>query len=128
MFRLACALFAATTLVSVATAQSASPAPASTLQDGTYALEITFGGGVLEGTLQIMTTGDSLAATLKVGDHDSPVRAGERRGNRLILESTNPALRVRYELEFRDDAVTGTFTYDGHSGTVTGRRRPTPGP
>jgi hypothetical protein len=123
MSRLCCTLFAAVTFVSMGSAQSAAPARATAIQSGTYLLEITFGGGVLEGTLQVTAAGDSLAVTLIVGDHESPVRPGERRGNRLVLESTNPSLQLRYELEFKGETVSGTFTYDGQSGAVTGRRR-----
>lgn len=116
---------AATTLaaVTLATAAAAQGAPSATIRNGTYDLEIAFGGGVLQGQLDIAVTGDSTAATLKVGDHPSPVRAAERKANRLVLVSTNPGMDVRYELAFQGDAVSGTFTYGGQSGTLTGRRR-----
>jgi hypothetical protein len=120
MLRLACAVFAAVSIVPVVHAQST---PAAKIQSGTYDLEITFGGGVLEGTLEVTTAGDSLAVALQVGGHASPVRLSERKENQLVLESTNPGIEVRYELEFRGETVTGTFIYEGQSGTLTGRRR-----
>lgn len=115
MFRLAA--------VALVVASSAAAQSGPTIRTGSYVLEITFGGGVLEGTLDVVAAGDSLAVTLTVGDHVSPVRAAERRGNRLVLVGTNPGMAIRYELTFDGDRVTGTFSYDGQTGTVTGRRR-----
>ena len=89
---------------------------------GTYDLDITFGGGTMEGVLHI-TTQDSLQASLDVGDHHSPVRVGARRGNHLALESTVPGMDVHYDLEFQGQNVTGTFRYNGNTGTIAGRRR-----
>lgn len=120
MRRPALALFAALAVASTARAQSG---PSAAIQAGTYDLEITFGGGVLEGRLDITIVGDSLATRLQVGGHDSPVRAGARRGNRLVLEPVTPGVQVRYELEFRGETVSGTFVYEGQEGAVAGRRR-----
>lgn len=108
----------------VALAQSGPPAsrPAAAIQAGTYDLQITFGGGVLEGTLTIRFIGDSLDAKLLVGDHESPVHPTRRDGARLTLES-GPGMQVRYTLTFAGETVTGSFTYDGSEGTVAGRRR-----
>jgi hypothetical protein len=78
---------------------------------------------VLEGTLVLTAAGDSLVATLHVGDHQSPVRAGTRQGNKLTLVSTSTAMDVGYTLEFNGDEVKGTFRYDGEPGSVTGKRR-----
>lgn len=112
-------LIAALAAVPAAAAAQTSAAP---IQTGTYALEILFGGGVIEGRLEV-TGRDSLRMALFVGEHQSPVRLGQRRGNTVILESTVPGMDVRYELTFRGAEVTGTFRYDGQDGTVTGRRR-----
>lgn len=121
MLRSALALLLTTIVAPNAWSQIAPPA---SIPSGTYNLEITFGGGVMEGTLVVKTIGDSLAVQLNVGDHVSPVRAGERRSNRLVLESTSAAVPVRYELTFqKDSSVTGSFTYNGDSGSLTGRRR-----
>ncbi len=94
---------------------------AETIRTGTYNLQIVFGGGVMDGTLTLAQTGDSLTARMKVGDHDSPVRAGERKGNRLALESSAPGVAVHYDLEFKGDQVTGSFTFNGDKGTVSGK-------
>jgi hypothetical protein len=102
----------------------AQPTPSSSIRAGTYDLEIVFGGGTLEGKLEIRTSGDSLVAKMNVGDHESPIRAGERKGNRLALVSASPGVQLHYDLEFSGDAVKGTFTYDGQSGSVSGKRRP----
>lgn len=104
-----------------AQAQSTPTAP---IRPGTWDLEIVFGGGTLEGRLELTATGDSLAAKLFVGDHQSPVKAGPREGNKLALVSTAPGMDVGYKLEFDADDVTGSFTYDGQAGTVKGKRRP----
>lgn len=126
MHRAACSLLVALALAPAVHAQGgAPPAPTrapSAILTGTWALEITFGGGVLEGSLQLSTVGDSLVARLMVGDHQSPVRAGAREGNRLVLESASPGVDVRYVLEFRGEELTGTFRYGGDTGSVTGRR------
>ncbi len=65
----------------------------------------------------------ALKAQLKLGDHDSPVHAGERKGNKLALESTTPGMAVHYDLEFKGEQVTGSFTFNGESGTVSGKLR-----
>lgn len=115
MLRIATALLAALAFAAPAQAQ---------IQNGTYALEIAFGGGILEGSLEITTPRrDSLAITLMVGGHQSPVRLTRRQGNTIVLESTVPGMQIRYELEFRGDTVTGPFMYDGNEGRVSGRRR-----
>lgn len=128
MLRFSAPLVALLALAGTARAQSPStPAPAqsrgASIQAGTWDLQLVMGGGTLEATLTITITGDSLNASVHVGDHASPVRATERRGNRLVLESPSTGTQVRYELEFRGDLVTGTFTYEGTPGPVTGRRR-----
>ena len=100
-----------------------SPAQDQPIRAGVYDLAITFGGGNLEATLEIQYKGDTVTAALKLGDHDSPVRAGKRAANKLTLEPASPGMDVRYELEFKGDEVKGTFVYDGQSGQLTGRRR-----
>lgn len=115
----------ATTAGSAQSSDAAAPArAAATILPGTYDFQITFGGGVMEGTLEVTAVrGDSLTVVLKLGDHDSPVRLTQRRGNRMVLESPATGVQVRYDLEFRGETVTGPFTYDGNDGTVAGRRR-----
>jgi hypothetical protein len=115
MFRLACILAA----LAGTTAVQAQTAP---IRTGTYDLEIAFGGGVLKGALTLSKTADSLAAQLQVGDHESPVHARRPNGNRLVLES-NSGVQVRYQLDFNGDDLSGSFTYEGETGSVTGKRR-----
>ncbi len=98
--------------------------PTTPIKPGTWDLEIVFGGGILEGRLELTTSGDSLVAKLFVSDHQSPVRAGAREGNKLALVSTAPGMDVGYKLEFDGDTMTGTFRYDSQDGTVKGKRRP----
>ena len=93
------------------------------VRTGTYDLTLVFGGGNLPATLDIGYKGDTVTATLKLSEHQSPVRAGKRTGNKLTLEPTSPAMDVRYELEFNADDVKGTFTFNGQDGTLTGKRR-----
>jgi hypothetical protein len=94
------------------------------IRAGVYDLAITAGGGQMEATLEISYVRDSLKAVLKVGDHQSPVKPGARRGNKLALEPQSSALDVRYDLEFKGNELSGTFVYQGEPGTVTGKRRP----
>ena len=101
----------------------AAQGPERPIRAGTWDLAIVFGGGNLEATLVIGYKGDTVSAVLKLADHDSPVRAGKRTGNKLTLEPTSPAMDVRYELEFNGDEVKGTFRYDGQDGALTGKRR-----
>lgn len=119
MFRKLLAVLGFVTFANVAAAQSW----ANDIKPGTYDLEVVFGGGTIEGRLEITAKGDSLVATMYVGDHQSPVRAGERKGNKLALVSTSPAMAVKYALDFSGDTVKGTFTYDGSDGAVSGKRR-----
>jgi hypothetical protein len=101
----------------------AQTADTTTIAAGTYELSVAFGGGLLEATLEIAYVRDSMTAVLKLGDHESPVKAGARRGNKLTLEPKSAGTDVRYELEFSGATVKGTFTYQGDTGTVTGKRR-----
>lgn len=95
------------------------------IRAGTYDLSVTYGGGQLQATLDIQYRRDSLVATLKLGDHESPIRAGKRQGSKLELESTSAEVDVRYRLEFNADAVKGTFAFQGQDGEVSGTRRRT---
>lgn len=110
-----------------AQAQS-SPTPAATssqgatVTPGSYDLEITFNGGVIEGLLVLKSEGDSLSATLTVGDHGSPIRSVTRKGSSLTLHG-DPSLNLRYELQFKGDELTGSFTFNDQQGTLTGKRR-----
>ena len=115
MFRLACILAALLGATSV-------EAQISSIRTGTYDLEIAFGGGVLKGALTLRKVADSLAAQLQVGDHESPVHARRPQGTRLVLES-NSGVQVRYQLDFKGDDLSGSFTYEGETGSVTGTRR-----
>lgn len=109
-----------TTLLGFATVSHAQAG--GTIRPGTYDLEITFGGGTLEGTLVVSQAGDSLGTKLMVGGHDSPVHLARRNGASIVLES-DPGISIRYQLEFKGDEVKGTFVYDGQPGTVVGKRR-----
>ena len=103
----------------------ASPAAshgAPAIRPGTYDLAITFGGGVIPGSLKIGYVKDSLTAGVIVGEHESPVKPGAQKGNTLVLEPASPGVKIRYELAFRGDSVTGTFEYEGQAGSVAGRR------
>ena len=93
------------------------------IRAGTYDLAIAFGGGNLEATMEIGYKGDTITAKLKLSDHESPIRAGKRTGNKLTLEPLSPSMDLKYELEFNADDVKGSFTYDGQQGEVTGKRR-----
>lgn len=96
-----------------------------TIRPGTYDLAVTYGGGQMAATLDIQYRRDSLVAVLKLGDHESPVRAGKREGTTLELEPLSAAMDVRYRLEFNADAVKGTFVFQGQSGELSGTRRKT---
>ncbi|MEO8029664.1 MAG: hypothetical protein ABJC74_00950 [Gemmatimonadota bacterium] len=118
------ALLAFTFTFTLAPALSAQGSPP--IRSGTYDLEITFGGGVMNGTLEIAVPGDSTLVTLRVGDHVSPVGPTLRKGNRLVLDNTAPGDAIHYDLLFRADSVTGPFTFGGNLGSVAGRRRASP--
>ncbi len=106
-------------------APPAGPArPASgSIQPGTYDLEITYGGGVMTGTLVVTTVGDSTDAKLLVGDHGPPIKSVSRQGSQLTLAGAGDGFDVRYDLQFAGDVLTGKFTFNGEPGTLTGRRR-----
>jgi hypothetical protein len=120
-------------LAGVTMVQAQAPAPAargsarpqSPIRPGSYDLEIAFGGGVLEGLLELTASGDSLLAKLEVGGHQSPVRSVKREGAELLLEGAAEGMQVRYRFKFQGDRVEGSFTYDGQDGQVSGKRRVT---
>lgn len=127
MFRIATILMAACAFAQPLQGQGRPATATPAIRAGTYDLQITFGGGVLEGTLILGWVRDSVTATLMVGEHESPVHPARQDGSLLVLEGA-PGLAIRYQLSFTADSVTGTFTYDGSDGTVAGRRRPPTGP
>ena len=97
-----------------------------TIRLGIYDLEITFGGGTIQGLLTLSRPADSLRAALRVGDHDSPIGSIREDRSELTLEGA-PGMDIRYKLRFQGDTVAGSFTYDGQPGTVSGKRRPPTG-
>jgi hypothetical protein len=136
MLRIALALSALIAATEVAGAQGTRPAgpgqptakrvsaePGAAIQPGTYDLEIIYGGGALDGTLELIPAGDTLGAKLQVGDHASPITSVVRKGSRLMLRGGDEGMRLVYDLQFAGDSVSGTFTLNGEGGTVAGKRR-----
>ncbi len=121
----AVALILAASPIATSRAQApARPATASgAVRPGTYDLELAMGGGTLQGTLVVAAAGDSLTARLHVGDHDAPVRSLTRKGPRVTLDVGGEGMKVVYDLTFDGDAVSGSFTFNGDPGFVTGKRR-----
>jgi hypothetical protein len=127
------ATFAAALVLSATTVSAQAPATATTskaaattgtIKPGTYDIELAIGGGVLQGTLEITTVGDSLGARIAVGDHNPPpVRKIKRAGSNLTIEAGDTGVSVNYDLTFDGDAVGGKFTFNGDPGLVTGKRR-----
>jgi hypothetical protein len=108
------------------TSASASKAPTtatSAIRPGTYDLEVAFGGGVMQGTLELTTSGDSLTAKLHVGEHEPPVRSITRKGTHLLVDAGAEGMQLAYDFQFDGDAVSGSFTLNGDAGLVTGKRR-----
>ena len=96
----------------------------SAIQTGTYDIELAIGGGTLPGTLELKPAGDSLSATVKVGDHNPPpVKRITRDGAKLTIVAGDEGVNVEYVLTFAGDAITGTFTFNGDPGLVSGKRR-----
>ena len=115
-------------IASAASAQapsaSAAAKPTGTIQTGTYDIELAIGGGTLPGTLELKPAGDSLSAVIKVGDHNPPpVTRITRTGSQLTIAAGAEGVNVEYRLAFSGDALTGTFTFNGDPGLVSGKRR-----
>jgi hypothetical protein len=94
-----------------------------TILPGTYDLDIAFGGGALKGSMLLTTVGDSLTATLHVGEHSPAVRSLTRKGSRLVLNAGDDGMKLVYDFQFRGDSVSGTFTFNADEGLVSGKRR-----
>ena len=100
------------------------PAASGTIQAGTYDIDLAFGGGVMKGTLEIKTIGDSIAAKIAVGDHNPPpIRKITRNGSPLSITAGDAGTNIVYDIAFDGDAVNGKFTFNGDPGLVTGKRR-----
>ena len=107
-----------------ASAAAKSPANAGPIQLGTYDIELAIGGGTLAGSLELKQIGDSLAATIKVGDHNPPpIKSLTRTGSQLDITAGDTGTNVVYKIKFAGDAVSGTFTFNGDPGFVSGKRR-----
>ena len=96
---------------------------ASTIRAGTYDLEVAFGGGVIQGTLELTAIGDSLAVKLHVGEHEPPARKITRKGAQLVVDAGAEGRDLVYDFQFDGDAVSGSFNLNGDAGLVTGKRR-----
>ena len=125
---LAVAVFASAPLPSIQAqapraAEGRATTTPGTIRPGTYDLDIAFGGGSLEGTLVLTASGDSLAATMHVGDHEVPIRGLTRDGSHLQIRGGVEGMAVVYDLDFTPDGLSGKFTYNGDPGLVTGKRR-----
>jgi hypothetical protein len=106
----------------------AAPAAASksttAIQPGMYDIELAIGGGTLNGTLELKQVGDSLAPTIRVGDHSPPpIKSVTRKGAALDITAGDAGTNVAYKLTFSGETVTGTFTFNGDPGLVSGKRR-----
>jgi hypothetical protein len=107
-------------------ARSSATAPVSKPQQnpiGTYDLEVAFGGGTLPGVLTIASLHDSLSASLHVGPHEPAVKSFAPTGSRYTLVANAGDVDVVYDLAFRADTVSGTFTRGDQLGSVRGTRR-----
>ena len=108
---------------------SGAPAPASkvttaAIQPGMYDIELAIGGGTLNGTLELKQVGDSLAPTIRVGDHNPPpITSVTRNGSALDITAGDAGTNVAYKLKFSGETLTGTFTFNGDPGLVSGKRR-----
>ena len=128
MFRTATLVLALTLSTTVLNAQApaskSAPATSAAIRPGTYDIEIAIGGGVLPGTMVLTAIGDSIAAKVSVGDHEPPpVRKITRNGAHLTINLGTDGVDVLYDLDFKDDAVTGKLTFNGDPGLVSGKRR-----
>ena len=120
MFRIATLLVPL--LLGASTARAIS-AQSPTIRPGTYDLEVAFGGGVIQGTLQLTAIGDSLAVKLHVGEHEPPARKITRKGAQLVVDAGAEGTHLIYDFQFDGDAVSGSFNLNGDAGLVTGKRR-----
>ena len=124
---LAAALVLAALPLAVTTAQAPKPtqpaAPSGTVRPGTYDLDLAIGGGTIQGSLALTTSGDRLTGALHVADHDVPVRNLTRSGSRLTFDAGGEGMKVSYDIKFAGDSVSGSFIFNGDPGFVTGKRR-----
>jgi len=95
----------------------------SSIQAGTYDLEIAMGGGTREATLVLAAVGDSLDVKITVGDHSPTIRSVVRKGSQLTINGGTAGAVITYELQFTSASVAGTVTYNDERGSVTGARR-----
>ena len=126
------ATFAAAILLTASAAFAQAPGSASaaakpaagSIQTGTYDIELAIGGGTLAGTLELKQVGDTLAAVVKVGDHaPPPIKRITRNGSQLTITAGDEGTNVEYRIAFAGDTLTGTFTFNGDPGLVSGKRR-----
>jgi hypothetical protein len=121
-------LFALTAMTASAQAAAAptkttAASNSTAIRAGTYDLEVAFGGGVMQGTLALTAIGDSLTAKLHVGEHDPAIRSLTRDGSHVVLNASGEGMSLVYDLKFDGDALSGSFTFNGDQGLVTGKRR-----
>ena len=124
---LAAALFICLAPLSTTSAQApkntSPPAAPSVIRPGTYDLDLAIGGGVLQGSLALTASGDSLTGALHVADHDVLVRNLTRKGSSLTFDAGGEGMKIAYNIKFDGDSLSGSFTFNGDPGFVTGKRR-----
>lgn len=102
----------------------ATPSASPSIRAGTYDIVVTYGGGELQGTLEIAYVRDSLTAALHVGEHNPAIRNIVVEGAKLTLTGGAEGMAMVYVLTFEGDSVSGTLVFNDADGTVKGKRRP----
>ena len=100
------------------------PTPAPTSAAGLYDFTTVVQGDQVTGTITIVADGDRYSGTIATSaTPEIPICSVTMEGQVITVTATSPDGEVVMQLTMQGQEFTGTWSYAGQSGTMTGRKR-----
>jgi hypothetical protein len=107
-----------------APAPAPTPAPAPASAAGLYDFTTVVQGDQVTGTITIVAEGDRYSGTIATSaTPEIPISSVTMEGQVINVTATSPDGEVVMQLTMQGQEFTGTWSYAGQSGTMTGRKR-----
>jgi len=105
-------------------APAPTPAPAPASAAGLYDFTTVVQGDQVTGTITIVAEGDRYSGTIATSaTPEIPISSVTMEGQVINVTATSPDGEVVMQLTMQGQEFTGTWSYAGQSGTMTGRKR-----
>ena len=100
------------------------PTPTPTSAAGLYDFTTVVQGDQVTGTITIVADGDRYSGTIATSaTPEIPISSVTMEGQVITVTATSPDGEVVMQLTMQGQEFTGTWSYAGQSGTMTGRKR-----